>query len=242
MKNISASVDKNEIDKFSRIAEEWWDPKGKFKPLHEINSIRIKYLLDTITKLLVNQIRTIRDISILDIGCGGGLLAEPFARLGCKVTAIDASQKNIEIAKLHAKNMMLEIDYRNVTVEELAGEGLKWDVILNMEVIEHVEDVDSFVSNSAKLLNPDGVMFVSTINRNIKSYFLTIVAAEYILRWLPKGTHNYNKFLKPSDIDKYLRKNNLTISEIKGICYNILNQTWNITDNIDVNYIIAARK
>ncbi|MFN7038834.1 MAG: bifunctional 2-polyprenyl-6-hydroxyphenol methylase/3-demethylubiquinol 3-O-methyltransferase UbiG [Alphaproteobacteria bacterium] len=244
MINNSASIDPNEIEKFSAMAEEWWDPQGKFKPLHAINPVRIRYLLENIGRIFtieIKHVNPLKGLKILDIGCGGGLLSEPFARLGADVMSIDASEKNIKIASLHAEKMGIDINYRCISVEELAKESLKFDVILNMEVIEHVNDVNSFMEHACMLLKEKSIMFISTINKTLKAYMLAIVAAEYILNWLPKGTHEYSKFLTPATVAKLLRANNLQIENIKGLSYNLFKNEWFISEDIDVNYIITAR-
>jgi len=195
------TINKKEIEKFSAIATEWWNPNGKFKPLHEFNPIRIKYIKDNIInnfKLNLTN-KPLKKINILDIGCGGGLLSEPMSRLGASVTGIDASKKNIEIAKLHAKINKLKINYVCASPETLKTK-IKFDVILNMEIIEHVKDIDLFIKESSNLLKKNGLMFIATLNKTLKSYLFAIVGAEYILNWLPIGTHDWNKFVKPENI------------------------------------------
>ena len=197
------SVNKNEIDKFSKIAEEWWNPKGKFKPLHNFNPIRIKYIKDNIIKDFNLRIsnKPLKNLNILDIGCGGGLLSEPMCRLGANVVGIDASKKNIEVAKFHAKQNKLKIDYKTASPEKLKI-SKKFDVILNMEIVEHVENIEFFIKESSRLLKKDGIMFIATLNKTLKSYAFAIVGAEYILKWLPIGTHDWEKFIKPEDLIK----------------------------------------
>ena len=205
MKNNT--INKKEIEKFSKIAEEWWNPEGKFKPLHKFNPIRISYIKENIIKTFkINQKKTpLKKIKILDIGCGGGLLAEPMCRLGAKVTAIDASEKNINVAKLHSKKNNLKINYICTSPEKLQIKK-KFDVILNMEIVEHVEDVSFFLKSSSKLLKKNGIMFIATLNKTLKSYIFAIVGAEYVLRWLPIGTHEWEKFLKPEELISILKK------------------------------------
>ena len=210
-----SSVNKKEIEKFSKIATEWWNPKGKFKPLHKFNPIRIRYIRDNIIQnfKLKDVTKPLKKIDILDIGCGGGLLSEPMQRLGANVTGIDASTKNIKIAKLHAKKNNLDINYICSSPEKLKIQK-KFDVILNMEIIEHVEDVQFFLKSCSKLLKKNGLMFVATINKTFKSYMFAIVGAEYVLRWLPIGTHEWEKFVKPEELKIIMSKNNLTLKKL----------------------------
>ena len=237
------SINKKEIEKFSNMAAEWWDPEGKFKPLHKFNPIRIKYIKENIIKefQLKNKKNPLSGINILDIGCGGGLLSEPMSRLGANVTAIDASNKNINIASLHAKKNNLKINYLCSSPEKLKT-AKKFDVILNMEIVEHVEDVDFFLKSCANLLKKDGLMFVATINKTLKSYVFAIVGAEYILRWLPIGTHEWEKFVKPEELKSILMKNNLNLTKIDGMNFNILKDEWNISKDLSVNYIAKFKK
>ena len=214
-----SSVNKKEIEKFSKIAEEWWDPSGKFKPLHKFNPIRISYIKENIIKSLNlknNKNTPLRKVKILDIGCGGGLLSEPMCRLGAEITGIDASMKNINIAKLHAKKNKLNIKYLCATPENLKIKE-KFDVILNMEIIEHVENINFFLNSCSKLLKKNGIMFVATINKTLKSYLFAIVGAEYILRWLPIGTHEWEKFIKPEELIKIQKKNNFKLDRLDGV-------------------------
>ena len=232
------SVNKKEIEKFSKMASEWWDPKGKFKPLHKFNPIRIKYIKENIIqnfKLKNNNI-PLKGVNILDIGCGGGLLSEPMCRLGANVTGIDASMKNINIAKIHAKKDNLKINYLCSSPEKLKIKK-KFDVILNMEIIEHVEDIQFFLNSCSKLLKKNGVMFVATINKTLKSYIFAIVGAEYILRWLPIGTHEWEKFVKPKDLENILKQNNLSLNRLDGMHFNIIKDEWNVSKDLSVNYI-----
>ena len=238
-----SSVNKKEIEKFSKMATEWWDPKGKFKPLHKFNPIRIKYIKENIINnfKLKNKTKPLEKINILDIGCGGGLLSEPMQRLGANVTGIDASIKNIKIAKLHAKKNKLNINYLCSSPEKLKI-NKKFDVILNMEIVEHVEDIDFFLKSCSKLLKKNGLMFVATINKTLKSYMFAIVGAEYVLRWLPIGTHEWEKFVKPEDLKNILKKNNLILDSLDGMHFNIIKDEWNISKDISVNYITKFKK
>ena len=232
------SVNKKEIDKFSKMADEWWDPEGKFKPLHKFNPTRIKYLKENIVYnfKLKNKSKPLSGIKILDIGCGGGLLSEPMSRMGANVTGIDASDKNIKIAKVHSKKNKLKINYLCSSPEKLKI-GKKFDVILNMEIVEHVEDIDFFLKSCSKLLKKNGLMFVATINKTLKSYVFAIVGAEYILRWLPIGTHEWEKFVKPEDLKKILMKYDLSLNKLEGMNFNIIKDEWSISRDLSVNYI-----
>tara|TARA_B100000787_G_scaffold169855_1_gene162578 strand:+ start:52 stop:774 length:723 start_codon:yes stop_codon:yes gene_type:complete len=233
-----SSINKKEIEKFSKIATEWWDPKGKFKPLHKFNPIRIKYIKENIINNLnlKNKTKPLEGINILDIGCGGGLLSEPMKRLGANVTGIDASIKNIKVAKLHAKKNKLDINYLCSSPEKLKI-NKKFDVILNMEIVEHVKDVEFFLRSCSKLLKKNGLMFVATINKTLKSYMFAIVGAEYILRWLPIGTHEWEKFVKPEDLKNILKSNNLVLNRLDGMHFNIIKDEWNISKDTSINYI-----
>ena len=232
------SVNKKEIEKFSKMAAEWWNPEGKFKPLHKFNPVRIKYIKENIVNnfKLKNKVKPLSRINILDIGCGGGLLSEPMSKLGANVTGIDASNKNIQIAKLHSKKNKLKINYLCSSPEKLKVKK-KFDVILNMEIVEHVEDINFFLKSCSKLLRKNGLMFVATINKTLKSYVFAIVGAEYILRWLPIGTHEWEKFVKPEDLEKILMKNNLFLSKFDGMNFNIIEDRWSISKDLSVNYI-----
>ena len=238
------TIDEAEVAKFSAMAESWWDTSGKFKPLHQINPLRIEYILKHAKNRfqVENEALPLQGLHILDIGCGGGLLSEPMCRLGAKVTAIDASSKNISIASIHSSNMGLDIDYRCISAEELLLEDVKFDLILNMEVIEHVANVAEFVRCCAELLKPKSMMFIATLNRTVKSYMLAIVAAEYILRWLPTGTHDWQRFLKPAEIDDLLRASNLKINDLCGLSYNLLDKSWHLSSDVQVNYMMSIVK
>ncbi len=238
-----SSVNKKEIEKFSNMADEWWDPHGKFKPLHKFNPIRIKYIKENIIDQfkMKNKAKPLSGINILDIGCGGGLLSEPMNRLGANITGIDASIKNIKIAKIHAKKNGLKINYICSSPEKLKITK-KFDVILNMEIVEHVEDISFFLKSCSKLLKKNGLMFVATINKTLKSYVFAIVGAEYVLRWLPIGTHEWEKFVKPDELKKILIKNNLSLKKFDGMHFNIIKDEWSITKDLSVNYIAKFLK
>ena len=212
------TINKKEIDKFSKLADEWWDPEGKFKPLHNFNPVRLRYIKDTITKKFGNKSEKLplKDIKILDIGCGGGLLSEPLSRLGATVTGIDASDRNIKIAKMHLKKSKLDINYYCSSPESFEAKE-KFDVVLNMEIVEHVDNVDFFLLKSSELLKKDGLMFIATLNKTLKSYVFAIIGAEYILKWLPIGTHDWNKFLKPDDLINICKNNSLNLNNLIGV-------------------------
>ena len=232
------TINKKEIEKFSRIAEEWWNPEGKFKPLHKFNPVRISYIKDNIISSLKlkNKKKPLEKVRILDIGCGGGLLSEPMTRLGAKVVGIDASEKNINIAKLHAKKNNLKINYLCASPETLNTKK-KFDVILNMEIVEHVEDVNFFLKSCSTLLKKNGIMFVATLNKTLKSYLFAIVGAEYVLRWLPIGTHEWEKFVKPNDLVNILKKYKLKLDALDGIKFNLISDKWTLSSDKSVNYI-----
>ena len=239
-----STINKDEINKFSKIADEWWDINGKFKPLHEFNPIRIEYILDITLnyyKIDKNKKLPLKNLKILDIGCGGGLISEPMCRLGADVTGIDASYRNIQVAKKHAKKNNLNITYLNTVPESLKLQN-KFDIILNLEVVEHVEDLDLYLLSCFGLLKQKRIMFTATINRTLTSYVKAIVGAEYILRWLPIGTHDWNKFIKPEELEKKLTDLNFLITNLTGLSYNPIFQEWKKTKDMSVNYIIAAKK
>jgi 2-polyprenyl-6-hydroxyphenyl methylase/3-demethylubiquinone-9 3-methyltransferase len=265
----TTTINPEEVERFSRIAEEWWDENGKFKPLHRINPLRLRFIRDHACAHFGRNPDTLRMLSgltLLDIGCGGGLLCEPLTRLGASVTGIDASEKNIAVASLHAEQMGLEIDYRATTPEALA-EGAsqeseathgaaaaepehgkrspthQYDIVLALEIIEHVEDVPLFMESVCALVKPGGLLFMSTLNRTVKSYALAILGAEYVLRWLPVGTHSWNKFVKPSELNTYLRNQRLQLMEQTGMVFNPVKNIWSLKpDDLGVNYLLVAKK
>lgn len=248
------TIDQNEVEKFAKIAEEWWNPHGKFKPLHNFNPIRLKFFKNKICEYFNVQqelLTPFNNLKILDVGCGGGLVAEPIARLGANLTAIDASEKNINIAKIHAeKNGLNNINYLCKTAEDLAkeinevdkDESKKFDVILALEIIEHVANVEEFMASLSKILKPNGILFITTLNRTIKSLLCAKIAVEYILRWLPQGTHDWQKFLLPSEIESFASKNQLKLLEIQGFSLNIIKNEWKLSNNIDINYCMIFKK
>ena len=238
------TINQEEIQKFSKLADQWWDANGKFKPLHAFNPIRIKYIIDKCRshfKLKKKGEKPLLSLKILDIGCGGGLVCEPINRLGADVTGIDASFKNIEVAKIHAKKSGLKIKYLNTSPEKKEIKE-KFDVILNLEVVEHVENLDLFLKSASQMLKKNGIMFVATINRTFESYVKAIIGAEYILRWLPIGTHDWQKFLKPEEIEKKFLQLNLNKLDLNGFSFDILSNSWRLSSDCSVNYIIVAEK
>ena len=238
------TVNKIEIEKFSKLAHDWWNPNGKFKPLHLFNSSRVEYIKEKLIsyfKLDANIDQPLKNINILDIGCGGGLLCEPLSRLGAVVTGIDASKKNIEIAKFHASEMNLKINYIHSAPEKLDPKK-KFDVILNMEIIEHVANVDLFIENCSTLIKKNGFMFIATINKNLKSYIFAIVGAEYFLRWLPIGTHQWDKFIKPEELEIIANKKNFLMHDVIGMKFNFFSKKWHKSSDSSVNYISTFLK
>ena len=237
------TINKKEIEKFNKIAEEWWDPDGKFKPLHKFNPIRIEYIKNNVMDNfnLSSDIKPFKGISVLDIGCGGGLLSEPMARLGANVVGIDASKKNIDVAKHHLNKSNLEIEYYNSSPENFNSKR-NFDVILNMEIVEHVADVQKFINESSKFLNKNGIMFIATLNQTLKSYVFAILGAEYILRWLPIGTHDWNKFIKPKNLEKICESSMLKLKKVNGVKFNPILNKWKISNDKSVNYISVFKK
>ena len=234
----SNTINKKEIEKFSKIAEEWWNPEGKFKPLHKFNPIRISYIKDNIISSfkIKNKKKPLEKVKILDIGCGGGLLTEPMRKLGAEIVGIDASKKNINIAKTHAKKNNLKIKYICASPDKFIS-NKKFDVILNMEIVEHVDDVEFFLKSCSKLLKKNGIMFIATLNKTLKSYLFAIVGAEYVLRWLPIGTHEWEKFVKPDDLIRVLKKYDLKLGQIDGMKFDLIKDKWSISLDKSVNYI-----
>lgn len=239
------TVDPAEIERFSRIAAEWWDPTGKFAPLHRLNPLRIGYIRDRAASHWQRDRlggTPLKDLSLLDIGCGGGLLSEPMARLGARVTGVDASAKNVNVAARHAEGQGLAIDYRQGTVEALAESGTQFDIVLALEIVEHVADVDLFLKSCGRMVKPGGLLFLSTLNRTAKAWALAIVGAEYLLGWLPRGTHDWRKFVRPSELAAGLRPHDLEFTELTGVSYNPLADKWSLSRDLDVNYMAVARR
>ncbi len=241
----TTTVDDSEVARFSAIAAQWWDPAGKFKPLHKFNPVRLTYIKEQVCARFgrdPNAADAFKGLRILDIGCGGGLLCEPMARLGAEVVGADPGSTNIEVARLHAAQSGLDIDYRATTAEALAEAGERFDVVLNMEVVEHVADVPLFIDACSQLVRPGGLMFVATINRTLKAYALAIVGAEVVLRWLPRGTHDYNKLVKPAELEGPLQQAGLRVIERTGVSYNPLFDRWDRSRDLDVNYMLLAER
>ena len=243
----SGTIDDAEIAKFEKMAEDWWDPEGPFKPLHALSPVRIRFIRDQIiqhSKLSESAgPRPLTGLRVLDIGCGGGLLCEPMSRLGADVTGVDAAERNIAIARNHATGMELPIAYRCAAAEDLVAEGLTYDIVLNMEVVEHVADVDLFLGTVAKLIRPGGLMVVATMNRTAKAYALAIIGAEHVMRWLPVGTHDWRKFVKPSEMARHLRAANMRIETLTGLTYNPFTSGWSLNErDLSVNYMATATR
>jgi 2-polyprenyl-6-hydroxyphenyl methylase / 3-demethylubiquinone-9 3-methyltransferase len=239
-----STVDPAEIAKFSKLSETWWDPKGKMAPLHQINPLRLAYIRDAACRKFERNPKSLNCLSglrMLDIGCGAGLLCEPFTRLGAQVIGVDPAASNIAAARLHAEKCHLSIDYRCTSIEEMDPRE-RFDIVLAMEVVEHVADIGAFVSRCAAMLKPGGMMVASTLNRNWKSFALAIVGAEYVLRWLPRGTHQWNKFVTPDELTKYLLDNRLVITEQTGVVYSPFADRWSLSSDMDVNYMVVAEQ
>lgn len=239
------TVDPAEVEKFSKIAAEWWDTSGNFAPLHQLNPIRLGYIRDQVIERFDHDPKSrhaLEGLSLLDIGCGGGLLSEPMARMGAAVTAVDASEPNIKTASVHAAEGGLDINFRHGTAEDLVAEGAIFDIVLNMEVMEHVADVPLFLKASADLVKPGGIMIMATLNRTAKAFALAVVGAEYVLGWVPKGTHDHKKFVKPGEIRDALTSHGMTVERPMGVSYNPLQEGWKLSGDTDVNYMIVAKK
>ncbi|MBR2690212.1 MAG: bifunctional 2-polyprenyl-6-hydroxyphenol methylase/3-demethylubiquinol 3-O-methyltransferase UbiG [Aquamicrobium sp.] len=240
-----STIDAGEVERFSALAAEWWNPNGKFRPLHKFNPVRLAYIRDQIAARFGRDARDAKPfegLRILDIGCGGGLLCEPMARLGAQVVGADASTTNIEVARLHAAEAGVAVDYRATTAEDLADAGEKFDVVLNMEVVEHVADINLFVGKCGEMVKPGGIMFVATINRTLKALGLAIIGAEYVLRWLPRGTHKFGKLVRPEELELALSGAGLAITDRSGVIYNPLADRWQRSKDMDVNYMVLAEK
>ncbi len=237
------SIDPAEVAKFSALAAEWWDPAGKFAPLHRFNPVRLGYIRETAAAHFGRQgLKPFEGLALLDIGCGGGLLSEPMARLGFTVLGADASEKNVKTAATHAAGAGLAVDYRATTAESLAAEGAAFDVVLNMEVVEHVADLPGYLRACAKLVKPGGLMFVATLNKTLKSLVLAKYGAEYVLRWLPPGSHDWNRFVEPERLQKMLKDSGLSILKTQGVIFDPLAWAWKLSSDTDVNYMVVAGK
>jgi len=243
---LSRSIDAAELAKFEAMAAEWWDPEGKFRPLHMLNPCRLDYIIGQLAVQFdrdPDAPRPFEGLRLLDIGCGGGLLCEPMARLGAQVTGVDAAERNIAVAQIHAEQMELDIDYRAGTAEALMAEGAIFDAVLNMEVVEHVADPQDYLTSCAGLLRPGGLMITSTINRNAKSFAMAIVGAEWVMRWLPRGTHEWRKFITPDELESMLRIAGLTPLDRAGFVFNPLSWSWRIShSDLSVNYVVTAER
>ena len=243
MTPASPSIDAEEVERFSALAETWWDPNGSMAPLHRLNPARLGFLRQTLAKHFDRDARSLgpfHGLRILDIGCGGGLISEPLARLGAAVTGIDASEANIAVARAHARGADLEIDYRLASAEELAAAGERFDAVLALEVVEHVADLDAFLAAAATLVRPGGAFIASTLNRTPKSLLFAILGAEYVLGWLPRGTHRWDRFLKPSEFAAALRRQGLKERDIRGLVYDLLAGEWRLGRDLGVNYLVLA--
>jgi len=241
----ATTINDDEVAKFSAMADEWWSPDGKFKPIHKFQPVRLGYIREKAIGhfgLDGTARRPLEGLRLLDIGCGGGLLSEPMARLGATVVGADAAERNIKIASLHAAQSGLEIDYRATTSEALAATGEKFDIVLNMEVVEHVADVPLYMKSCADLVAPGGLMFVATINRTARAFALAIVGAEYVLGWLPKGTHQYSKFLTPDEVVALIERNKMNVIDKTGVVYNPLQDSWRQSADMGINYMVLAAK
>ena len=240
-----STIDPTEVQRFSRLAAEWWNPAGKFKPLHKFNPVRLAWIRDIVAARFGRDpqgVKPFEGLRVLDIGCGGGLLCEPMARLGADVVGADASDTNIEVAKLHAEQSGVAIDYRATTAEALAEAGERFDVVLNMEVVEHVSDVKLYLEKCAEMVKPGGVMIIATINRTLKAYALAIVGAEVVLRWLPRGTHEYQRLVRPEELEQALAGTGMAITQRSGVVYNPLADRWQRSLDMDVNYMVLVER
>lgn len=241
----SSTLDPDEVARFAALAEEWWDPRGKFRPLHKLGPARLGYIRDCLVdhfRIARSGLRPLAGRTVLDIGCGGGLVCEPMARLGATVTGIDPAEANIGAARRHAESQGLAIVYRPARVEDLVAEGSTFDAVLCLEVVEHVPDVAAFLRQCASLVHPGGILIASTINRTLKAYALAIIGAEYVLRWLPVGTHQWERFVTPGELGRHMQSAGLAEPSFKGLVYNPLRDTWSLDDDTDVNYFACAAR
>ncbi len=234
------TLNQEEVEQFSKLASQWWDESGPFSPLHRLNPIRIQFITDTILQHLGgrNHHHPLKNLKILDIGCGGGLVAEPLTRLGGIVTGVDPSSKNIEAAQEHSKRMGLNITYQVGSIEDISPTS--FDVIIGLEVLEHIENISFFLGCCKKLLDPKGILILSTLNRTVSSFLGGIIAAEYLLKWLPKGTHHWDKFVKPAELEHFLQKTSFTLIDLQGMGFSLLKQQWELQSKININYFAVA--
>jgi 2-polyprenyl-6-hydroxyphenyl methylase/3-demethylubiquinone-9 3-methyltransferase len=245
MSQSQSTLDEREVERFRALAAKWWDPEGEFAPLHAIGPERLRFLREQLVRHFgrdANAARPLEGLRIADIGCGGGLVSEPLARLGASVTGIDPAEENVAAARAHAAESGLEIDYRAARVEDLAAEGAKFDAVIALEVVEHVPDVPAFVGVCAQVLRPGGMMLLSTINRTAKAFALAIVGAEYVLRWLPRGTHQWDRFVTPDELADALRASGLRVVDTRGLTFNPLTREWRLSGDTGVNYFMSAAK
>jgi len=239
------SIDQAEIERFSRLAADWWDPRGPMAPLHKFNPVRLAYIRDQAAARFdrnPKKLDCLKGMRLLDIGCGGGILSEPLARLGAEVVGVDPSEENINAARAHAEDTRIAVDYRATTAEELAAANERFDVVLAMEVVEHVADLNAFVATCATMVKPAGLMIAATINRTLKSFALAIVGAEYVLRWLPRGTHQWDKFVTPVELESAIESNDLQVIGERGVIYNPFADRWQLSSDMDVNYMLVAQR
>lgn len=245
MQTAQTTIDPDEVARFSAMADEWWDPAGKFRPLHKFNPIRLGYIRDRLCDRFGRDPRSLTPLdglTLLDVGCGGGLISEPLARMGATVTGIDASERNIGTARAHAARSGVDVDYRCTTAEELARSGESFDIVVSLEVVEHVADVDLFLDSCTALIREGGTMTLATLNRTPKAFMFGIVGAEYVMRWLPRGTHDWKKFVRPSELARGLRRNGIDVADISGLSFNPLTDEWRVSGDVSVNYILFATK
>ena len=245
MTSLGSTVDPVEIEKFRRMAEEWWDPRGKFRPLHRFNPVRLGFLKERLCRHFGRDPKADRPLAglrLLDIGCGGGLVAEPLTRLSAEVVGIDATARNVEVARVHAAEGGLTIDYRHAAAEDLAEAGESFDTVLALEIVEHVASLDAFVAASARMVRPGGLMVVATLNRTLKAFALAIIGAEYVLGWLPRGTHDWKRFVRPSELEAAMRASGLALAETAGVAFNPILDRWSLGSDLDVNYLAVATK
>ena len=240
-----STVDAAEVERFSRLAADWWNPRGPMAPLHKFNPVRLGYIRDQAAMHFARdpkRLDCLKGLRILDIGCGGGLLSEPLARIGAEVVGADPAANNIEVAKLHAAETGVAVDYRSTTAEALADAGERFDIVLAMEVVEHVTDVNLFIRRCAEMVKPGGLMITATLNRTLKAFALAIIGAEYVLRWLPRGTHQWDKFVTPAELESALEAGGLRRIGESGVIYNLLADKWQLSPDMDVNYMITAEQ
>jgi 2-polyprenyl-6-hydroxyphenyl methylase / 3-demethylubiquinone-9 3-methyltransferase len=245
LKQRSSSVDEGEVERFSRYGADWWDPRGPMAALHKFNPVRLGYIRDQAAARFSRdpkKLDCLKDLRMLDIGCGGGILSEPLARLGAQMVGADPSPENVAVANAHAQESGVTVDYRATTAEDLAAAGEKFDVVLAMEVVEHVVDVSAFVATCATMVKPGGLMFAATLNRTLKSFALAIVGAEYVLRWLPRGTHQWDKFVTPDELELAFERGGLRVTGERGVIYNLLADRWQLSSDMDVNYMLVAER